>query len=544
SVVVIGRMTIHADCIVMQPPPAARLSTLCRMICSTCGEAAPADARFCPHCGSSMAAACTGCGNPLVPGARFCATCGTPAPSTAVGATPPTTPTIPRTPMAVSERRLVTVLFADLVGFTTLAENRDAEAVRDLLSRYFEQCQEVIGRYGGMFEKFIGDAVMAVWGAPTAHDDDAERAVRAALDLVDGVRALGPGIQARAGVLTGEVAVTIGATNQGLVAGDIVNTASRLQSVAAPGTVLVGDQTEQAANSAIAFEPAGDQVLKGKVAPVPAFRAIRIIAERGGRGRTDQIEAPFVGRDDEFRLLRDVVLASARDKRPRLVSITGVPGVGRSRMGRELTKYTDGLVDMIYWHAGRSPAYGEGVTFWALGEMVRGRIGLVEGDDEAATRAAVTAGVARWVADETERRWIEHALLVLLGLEGSGRALREEPFSAWRTFFERIAATGPVVLLFEDLHWADAGLLDFIDHLLDWSSGVPLTVVTLARPELIERRPGWGTGTRTFIGLALEPLPDAAIGEILEALAPGLQGPARATIIARADGIPLYAVET
>jgi class 3 adenylate cyclase/tetratricopeptide (TPR) repeat protein len=446
--------------------------------------------------------------------------------------------------VAVSERRLVTVLFADLVGFTTLAESRDAEAVRDLLSRYFEQCQEVIGRYGGTVEKFIGDAVMAVWGAPIAHDDDAERAVRAALDLVDGVRALGPGIQARAGVLTGEAAVTVGATNQGLVAGDIVNTASRLQSVAAPGTVLVGEQTEQAANSAIAFEPAGDQVLKGKIAPVAAFRAIRIVAERGGRGRTDQLEAPFVGRDDEYRLLRDVILATARDKRPRLVSITGVPGVGKSRMARELTKYIDGLVDTIYWHAGRSPAYGEGVTFWALGEMVRGRIGLVEGDDEAATRAAVTSGVARWVADETERRWIEHALLVLLGFEGSGGAAREELFSAWRTFFERIAASGPVVLLFEDLHWADAGLLDFIDHLLDWSSGVPLTVVTLARPELLERRPGWGTGTRTFIGLALEPLPDDAIGEILEALAPGLQGAGRATVIARADGIPLYAVET
>ena len=284
-----------------------------------------------------MAPACSGCGTPLVPGARFCATCGTPAPSTAVGATPPTDPDHRRGhPSTVSERRLVTVLFADLVGFTTLAESRDAEAVRDLLSRYFEQCQEVIGRYGGTVEKFIGDAVMAVWGAPIAHDDDAERAVRAALDLVDGVRALGPGIQARAGVLTGEAAVTVGATNQGLVAGDIVNTASRLQSVAAPGTVLVGEQTEQAANSAIAFEPAGDQVLKGKVAPVPAFRAIRIVAERGGRGRSDQIEAPFVGRDDEFRLLRDVVLATARDKRPRLVSITGVPGVGKSRMAREL----------------------------------------------------------------------------------------------------------------------------------------------------------------------------------------------------------------
>src|SRR6187401_3301057 len=443
------------------------------MTCSKCGEAAPADARFCPSCGSSMTPGCTGCGTPLIEGARFCSVCGTPAPVSAPGTTGTDT-SVPRSPTTVSERRLVTVLFADLVGFTTLAESRDAEAVRELLSRYFEQCQEVIGRYGGTVEKFIGDAVMAVWGAPIAHDDDAERAVRAALDLVDGVRALGPGIQARAGVLTGEAAVTVGATNQGLVAGDIVNTASRLQSVAAPGTVLVGEQTEQAANSAIAFEPAGDQVLKGKVAPVPAFRAIRIVAERGGRGRSDQIEAPFVGRDDEFRLLRDVVLTTARDKRPRLVSITGVPGVGKSRMAWELTKYVDGLVSTVYWHVGRSPAYGEGVTFWALGEMVRSRMGLVEGDDEATTRAAVSAGVARWVPDETERRWIERALLVLLGLEGSAGAAREELFSAWRAFFERIAATGPVVLLFEDLHWADAGLLDFIEHVLDWRTGVPL----------------------------------------------------------------------
>src|SRR3954467_1686061 len=283
------------------------------MICSTCGEPAPVDARFCPHCGSSMAAACTNCGTPLVPGARFCATCGTPAPGTVVGAASPPTPTVPRARVTVSERRLVTVMFADLVGFTTLAESRDAEAVRDLLSRYFEQCQDVIGRYGGTVEKFIGDAVMAVWGAPIAHDDDAERAVRAALDLVDGVRALGPGIQARAGVLTGEAAVTLGATNQGLVAGDIVNTASRLQSVAQPGTVLVGDSTERAANGAIAFDPVGDQVLKGKQAPVPAYRALRVVGERGGRGRGDQLEPPFVGRDGEFSLLKDLLHATGRE---------------------------------------------------------------------------------------------------------------------------------------------------------------------------------------------------------------------------------------
>jgi class 3 adenylate cyclase/tetratricopeptide (TPR) repeat protein len=516
------------------------------MVCTSCGASVPQGGRFCPTCGSPFEQACSGCGASLVPGARFCAQCGTPAPagSEPPSATSPTSATGPDTAQSISERRLVTVLFADLVGFTALAEGRDAEAVRELLSKYFDQCQDVVGRYGGTVEKFIGDAVMAVWGAPIAHDDDAERAVRAALDLVDAVQSLGPGIQARAGVLTGEAAVTIGATNQGLVAGDLVNTASRLQSVAAPGTVLVGEQTEQATNSAIAYEPAGDQILKGKTAPVPAFRAVRIVAERGGRGRTDQLEAPFVGRDDEFRLLREVLLATGREKRPRLVSITGVAGVGKSRMVWELNKYMDGLVTDVWWHEGRSPAYGEGVTFWALGEMVRGRIGVAEGADDAATRAALTASVSEFIADDTERRWVERALIVLLGLEGGGSIAREELFSAWRTFFERIAAQGTVVLVFEDLHWADAGLLDFIDHMLDWSTGTAIMVVALARPELLDRRPGWGAGRRTFLALGLEPLTDTAMINILESLAPGLPEAGSAAIVSRADGIPLYTVET
>ena len=230
---------------------------------------------------------------------RFCGECAaplldgvTPSPATVVGFTPASAS---RSITPVAERRLVTVLFADLVGFTTLAEGRDAEDTRELLSRYFELARDVIGRYGGTVEKFIGDAVMAVWGAPTAHEDDAERAVRAALDLVGAIRSLGPGIEARAGVLTGEAAVTVGATDQGMVAGDLVNTASRLQSVAAPGTVLVGEATQRASSAAIAFEAAGEQALKGRIVPVPAWRALRVVAERRGRRRADTLEAPFVG---------------------------------------------------------------------------------------------------------------------------------------------------------------------------------------------------------------------------------------------------------
>jgi class 3 adenylate cyclase len=267
----------------------------------------------------------------------------------------------------VAERRLVSVLFADLVGFTPFAEERDAEDVRDTLSRYFDLASEVIGRYGGTVEKFIGDAVMAVWGAPTAQEDDAELAVRAALELVDAVRSLGSGIEARAGVLTGEAAVTIGATNQGMVAGDLVNTAARLQGVALPGWVLVGGSTHRAASGAIAFEEVGEQALKGKAAPVAAWRALRVVAQRGGQGRADMPEPPFVGRDEEFRLLKDLLAAAGRDRRTRLVSITGPGGIGKSRLAWELEKYIDGLVETVYWHRGRSPASGDGITFWALG---------------------------------------------------------------------------------------------------------------------------------------------------------------------------------
>jgi tetratricopeptide (TPR) repeat protein len=416
--------------------------------------------------------------------------------------------------------------------------------VRELLSRYFDTCRRLIGIYGGTVEKFIGDAVMAVWGAPVARENDAERAVRASLDLVAAVPTLGDGISARAGVLTGDAAVTLGAVNQGMVAGDLVNTASRLQSVAPPGTVLVGEGTQRAANAAIVFEPVDDQQLKGKSAPVVAYRAVRVIAERGGRGRPDRLEAALVGRDDELRLLKELFHATAREKRPRIVSITGQAGVGKSRITRELSRYIDGIVETVYWHSGRSPAYGEGITFWALGEMVRERAGLAENDDEATTRTKVAEAVEQWVPDEDERRWVERALLALLGLESAGQSTREEMFSAWRTFFERIAAVGPTVLVFEDLEWADAGMLDFIDHLLDWSRGVPLFVVTLARPELIDRRPGWGAGRKNFVAVGLEPLPESAMRGLLGGLVPGLPERAARSIVARADGIPLYAMET
>ena len=523
------------------------------MNCPSCGTPTEPGRKFCGECGSRLAQVCSSCGTTNTPTARFCGECGNPlvagaTPPAAVpaGATPPMVSTAPagQAPAAVAERRLVTVLFADLVGFTTLSEGRDPEEVRELLSRYFEMARDTMERYGGIVEKFIGDAVMAVWGAPVAKEDDAERGVRAGLELVEAVRALGPSVQARAGVLTGEAAVTLGADAQGMVAGDLVNTASRLQSVAPPGTVLVGEATQRAASSAIAFEPAGEQALKGKQAPMPAWRAIRVVAQRRGRGRDERLEAPFVGRDAELRLLKDLFHATSRERRVRLVSITGVAGVGKSRLAWEFLKYVDGVVEKVWWHEGRSPAYGEGISFWALGEMIRSRAQLLETDEDATTREKVAAMVAEHVPDESERKRIEPALLALLGVGEAPPGGASELFGAWRTFLERLADEAPVAMLFEDLHWADTGMLDFIDHVLEWSRTVPILIITLARPELLDRRPGWGAGRRNFLALDLEPLNQEQMRELLGGLVPGLPEATVRSIVNRAEGIPLYAIET
>jgi class 3 adenylate cyclase len=525
------------------------------VICSNCGTENPVGAKFCTECASRLAQVCPACGTANPATAKFCAECATPLAAAAPRTTAPAAggpapvpapfvggaiPSVQNAPVA--ERRLVSVLFADLVGFTSLAEGMDAEETRELLSRYFDLARDVIERHGGTVEKFIGDAVMAVWGAPTAREDDAERAVRAALALVDAVHAMGPAVQARAGVLTGEAAVTLGAQGQGMVAGDLVNTASRLQSTAAPGAVLVGEPTQRAASRSIAFEPVGEQSLKGKALPVPAWRALRVVAERGGRNRSETLEAPFVGRADELRLLKELYHATSREKRARLISVIGPAGIGKSRLAWEFLKYIDGLVERLWWHDGRSPAYGEGITFWALGEMIRERAGLREDADERTTRAKIAEVVAAHVPDPDEQRWIEPALLALLGVQAG--VAPEQLFGAWRTFFERLAATGPVVLVFEDFHFADGGLLDFVDHLLEWSKGVPIYVLTLARPELLERRPTWGAGKRNFTSQYLEPLPEPAMRELLAGLVAGLPESAVRAIIARADGVPLYAVET
>ena len=268
----------------------------------------------------------------------------------------------------MAERRVCSVLFCDMAGFTPLSEARDPEAVRELLSRYFETARTVISRYGGTVEKFIGDAVMAVWGTPAATEGDAERAVRAGLDLVAAVAELGadagvPGLAARAGVVTGEVAVTLGAVGEGMVAGDAVNTAARVQAAAGPGVVLADGVTQRLADGAIGFADAGEHALKGKAEPQRLWHAVRVLAGVGGSQRVDGLEAPLIGRDAELRTIRELFHAAAERRVPRLVLVSGPAGVGKSRLGWEFFKYIDGLVQDVWWHRGRCLSYGEGAAF-------------------------------------------------------------------------------------------------------------------------------------------------------------------------------------
>ena len=447
---------------------------------------------------------------------------------------------------------MCSVLFCDVVGFTPLSEARDPEAVRELLSRYFGMARTVIGRYGGVVEKFIGDAVMAVWGTPVASEGDAERAVRAALDLVSVVAALGaeaevPALTARAGVVTGEVAVTLGAVGEGMVAGDAVNTAARVQSAARPGQVLADTATQRLAGSAVGFAEAGEHRLKGKAEPQRLWRATRVLSAVGGVQRVDGLEAPLTGRDAELRTVRELFHAAADRRVPRLVLVSGPAGVGKSRLGWEFEKYADGLVEDIWWHRGRCLSYGEGVTFWALAEIVRQRLGIAEEDPAEVAAGKLATGLDRFVPDPGERAYVGARLGRLLGVpyasDNVAMLSREELFAGWRLFFERLAAVQPVVLLIEDAQYADSGLLDFLDHLIDWSRDLPVYVLVFARPELGQARPGFGSG-RNRITLTLDPLDPVSMDELVDALVPGMPPMARAAISGQAQGVPLFAVET
>jgi class 3 adenylate cyclase len=520
--------------------------------CENCGSDWPEGVRFCGNCGASLERSCAECGAPtLTADQRFCASCGAP-----LGGASSSTPAASVASGQANnggeqagERRLVSVLFADLVGFTPFSESRDAETVREVLEEYFELCSDAIESHGGTVEKFIGDAVMAVWGSPQAKEDDAERTVRAGLEIATDVALLGQRIgvelRARAGVVTGEAAVRIGAGDTAMVIGDAVNTAARLQSVAAPGTVLVDEATRRASQAAIAFEDGGEQELKGKAEPVQTFTALRVVANVGGVARTSGPEAPLVGRERE----RDAVIRAfertAEGGGASMVLALAEPGLGKSRLAWEFEKYTDGISEFYFWHRGRSLSYGEGVAFWALAEMVRTRARITENEEPDEARAKLAETVARHVPDPGERRLVEPRLAALLGLARRPASDRADLFSGWRLFFERLTDESPVVMVFEDLHRADSGLLDFIDYLLEWSAERPIFILALARPEIGERRPEWTNGERPRVTpIPLGRLDDPSMDQLLVGLLPDTQAASvRSKIRDRAEGVPLYAVE-
>jgi class 3 adenylate cyclase/tetratricopeptide (TPR) repeat protein len=480
--------------------------------------------RICPNCSAENEA-----------GTRYCGQCGTSLGETAQ-------------PRAVtSERRLVTVLFADLTGWTTFAEGRDPEEVRDFQATYYDQSRRVMLRFGGVIEKFVGDAVMAVWGAEVGNEDDAERAIRAGFELVDIVAKLSadvgaPDLALRVGIHTGEAAVGPSDDHMGFVTGDLVNTASRLESVADPGMILVGEATQQAARKSIAFEPVGPQTLKGKTIPVPAWRATRVVSERRGRGRVEALEPPFVGRGDELRLLKDLLETVGQESRARLVSLVGEAGIGKSRLVWEFLKYIDGLVATVYWHEGRSPAYGDGVTLWAIAEMIKARAGIVDGDEAEVVARRLDEALETYIADPSDRSWIRPRLAAVLG-EGEAPGDRAELDAAVRAFFEGVSEQGTTVLVFEDLHWADSALVDFVEELTDWWRARPILVITMARPDLLDLRPSWGTSRQGVISITLGPLSDGQMADLVHGAVPGLPEQAGAVIVERAAGVPLYAVE-
>jgi class 3 adenylate cyclase/tetratricopeptide (TPR) repeat protein len=436
------------------------------------------------------------------------------------------------------ERKVVTVLFADLVGFTSRAEEMDPEDVAAVLDPYHAHLKGELERFGGTVEKFIGDAVMAIFGAPVTHEDDAERAVRAAVAIRDWAER--ESVELRVGINTGVALVTLGArpeAGQTMAAGDVVNTAARLQSAAPLGGVLVGEQTFRATERAIEYSEAEPVETKGKSRPIPVWQAV---ATRS-RVSVERVHGvSLVGRQRELDLLVGALERARQERSPELVTLMGVPGIGKSRLVFELFEWVERQPDLFFWRHGRCLPYGEGVTFWALGEMVKAQAGILEGDGE--------EEAGRKLREAVDDPWIESHLRALVGLPGAvegGGDRRDEAFTAWRHFFEGLADESPLVLVFEDIHWADENLLDFLDYLIDWASGVSLLVVCTARPELLTRRQSWGGGKPNSLTISLTALSDEETARLLGVLLERsvLAADMQAELLARAGGNPLYAEE-
>ena len=444
------------------------------------------------------------------------------------------------------ERKVVSILFCDLVGFTAQAESLDPEDVAAMLRPYHERVREQIEHHGGTVEKFIGDAVMAVFGAPVAHEDDPERAVRAALAIRD--NAADQGLELRLGITTGEALVSLDANpaaGEGMAVGDVVNTAARLQTAAPVSGILVDESTRRATRVAISYEPAEAVHAKGKAEPVRAWRAVAA-RSRFGVDSTHHARTRLVGRERELSLLREAFGRACHERIPQLVTIVGVPGMGKSRLVYELGRIAEADPDPVIWRQGRCLAYGSGIAFWALGEIVKAQAGILEQDATEVAVEKLRVAVADLVADGRDAGWVESQLRPLVGVEietGLGGDRRGQAFAAWRRFLEALAERHPLVLVLEDLHWADDGLLDFVDELMDWLPDVPMLVVGTARPELLERRPSWGGGQLNSSTIGLRPLStnDTArlISHVLDR--PLLPADIQQALLERAAGNPLFA---
>ena len=477
---------------------------------------------------------CPGCGSENPAGSKFCNECGVRL--------------LEQSPV-LEERKVVSVLFCDLVGFTASSEAADPEDVRARIRPYHARLRQEIERFGGTVEKFVGDAVMAVFGAPVAHEDDAERSVRAALAILDAIEELNraePGfeLKVRVGVNTGEAVVAVGARaelGEGLVTGDVVNTANRIESAAPVGGVAVGRQTYRTTSHIFEYEELEPVQAKGKSEPLALWRA-KAVRIRFGADFHEHT-TPFIGRELEKPLLIGIFERTRQRRTVQLVTVVGEPGVGKSRMMAELFAYVEAeaLPKITRWRQGRCLPYGEGITFWALGEIVKREAAILESDSADVAAAKLDAAVS---PDEPERQWLIQRLAPLVGLEAAP-AERQESFTAWRRYLEGLAAWRETVLVFEDLHWADEALLAFLEHLAEWSEDVPLLILCSARPELYERRPGWGAGQRNAHTINLSPLSDEETAELVSALAASnVLGPElRQAVLERAGGNPLYAEE-
>ncbi|HEX5597495.1 MAG TPA: adenylate/guanylate cyclase domain-containing protein [Micromonosporaceae bacterium] len=523
--------------------------------CVQCGRLAAAGDRFCGGCGTPVARHCPQCSQPLAADVSFCTFCGSPVDADA-------------SLTSHEERRWVSILFVDLIDFTPYVERADPELVRAMQNNFFAATRQVVRRYGGVVEKYIGDAVMALFGAPVATETDALRCVRAGLELqrvlarlsfppdegrgyadLHGCDRDGGGkhpaarLNFRVGVATGEALVDVSAARDGgqaIVAGDVVNTAARLQSVAPAGGVIVCGNTYARTRNAIRYEEQPPVTLRGRSSPTQVWLAHSVVRRQQPDHETDTI--PLIDREHELNLLINALQRSIHDRMPQVVTVCGPAGIGKSRLVRELFRHVDQLTEVISWRVGRCPPFGENVTFAALADIVKSEAGILDTDPADTAQTRLTSAVTELVEPAEVDRLV-NALSPLVGLPGTVLPV-EETEGAWRRFLIALAARRPTVLVFEDLHWADEAMLRFVELLGTAAQDVPLLVLCTARPELIDREPSWA-GTSGSMTITLPPLRNAAIASLFAhvlsqaAFSTDLLDP----LIDVAGGNPLYAQE-